>query len=190
MTQDPVSHLLQPENQLEIDLLLAPECRAGFFWGQPRPGHPEGLVLLHIREVLDNIDNMELTENDRKDLRIVAIVHDTFKVDQELLSHEGISVHHGHLAAHFLSQWAVSSRVKDIVYWHDEAFYCWKMAQMGMEKDALNRLYRLHNRLTTNWPFFNAFFQADTLTGDKDPSPLAWTNTCLPRLESQSLQLR
>lgn len=182
MPQDPVIHLLQPENQLEIDLLHSPECRSGFHWGKPRPGHPEGLVLLHIREVLDNIDEQELTLKDRHDLRIVAIAHDTFKIEQEQLSHDGITVHHGHLAAHFLSHWDVSSRVKDIVYWHDEAYYCWKMARLGMEKDALNRLNRLYDRLKDNWSFFEAFFNADTLTGDKDPAPLDWLKDCLPKV--------
>ncbi|MCF8238739.1 MAG: hypothetical protein K9I85_11315 [Saprospiraceae bacterium] len=182
MTQKPAFHLLRPETQLESDLLRTPEFEEGMMWGVPRPGHPEGMVLLHVREVLDNIEAQDLSPIDRRDLRLVAIAHDTFKYQQEALSHQGRSIDHGHLASSFLTQWEVPSRVREIVQWHDEAYYSWRMYKMGMAEDSVVRLTRLVERIHPWWSFFERFFQADTLTGDKDPTPLDWVNKWLPQV--------
>lgn len=48
--------LIKPETELERELLHTPEFQVGMCWGEPRFGHPEGKVGLHVREVLDNID--------------------------------------------------------------------------------------------------------------------------------------
>ncbi len=182
MTQKPVLQLLRPETQLETNLLLTPEFEEGMMWGKPRPGHPEGMVLLHVREVLDNLDAQDLSAIDRQDLRLVAIIHDTFKYQQEQLNQLGKSIHHGHLASRFLSQWDVPARVRELVHWHDEAYFSWRMFEMGMEMDSLARLAQLFERIKPWWSPFERFFQADTLTGDKDPAPLEWVNKWLPQV--------
>ena len=72
--------LLQPENPLEERLLTIPEFQYGLLWGEPRYGHPEGRVCLHVREVFDNIDLIPgLSADDRSRLRLIALSHDTFK---------------------------------------------------------------------------------------------------------------
>ncbi len=183
MTQEPDIHLLRPENQLEFDLLQTPEFREGMQWGKPRPGHPEGRVLLHVREVLDNIESLPLADADRVDLRLVAFAHDTFKYREDQLSHQGNPVHHGHLAARYLKQWNVPKRVQELVHWHDEAYYSWRMYQLGMEEDSLTRLSHLIQQLSPWWSLFEAFFRADTLTGDKDPAPLTWLKKWQPKVQ-------
>ena len=35
-----------------------PDWQRGVRWGRPRRGHPEGTVLAHIHEVLDNVDRL------------------------------------------------------------------------------------------------------------------------------------
>jgi hypothetical protein len=70
---------LQPETELEYMLLRDPEFTTGLGWGIPRYGHPEGEVYKHIREVLENVDLLQLAPKERQQLRLIAFAHDTFK---------------------------------------------------------------------------------------------------------------
>jgi len=80
-----IEELIKPETELEKLIVSDPEFIEGANWGKPRPGHPEGTVLLHIVEVLKNVDKLlENVHYDdavpiRKNLRLIAICHDTFK---------------------------------------------------------------------------------------------------------------
>ena len=174
MVIPPEMHLLQPETPLELELLSTLEFKEGLHWGVPRRGHPEGMVLLHVAEVLDNLQAMDLSSKDRETLRLVAICHDTFKYKEELLAYERHQQHHGILAADFIAQYVVDEVVLDLTRWHDEAYYAWRMTLMNMHEDASNRFAQLHERLQPHWTLYEAFFQADTLTGDKNPEPLKW----------------
>ncbi|MCO6485926.1 MAG: hypothetical protein J5I41_09165 [Saprospiraceae bacterium] len=166
--------MLTPENALERSLLAHPEFRQGLYWGIPRTGHPEGPVLYHIREVLDNIDAMVLPADDRRLLRWVAYAHDTFKYREEALRLRQVRIHHGQIAADFLSGFSVPATLIQLVHWHDEAYYAWRMHRRGEGAAATGRLHRLYDRLRPVWDLFLSFFQADTLTGDKNPEPLRW----------------
>lgn len=174
MAIPPEIHLLQPETALEMALLNTAEFNEGLHWGIPRKGHPEGMVLLHVAEVLDNLQAMSLSSKDRERLRLVAICHDTFKYKEELLAHERHQQHHGILAADYIAQFVVDEVVLDLTRWHDEAYYAWRMTLMNMHEDAAYRFAQLHERLQPHWSLYEAFFQADTLTGDKNPEPLRW----------------
>jgi hypothetical protein len=70
---------LVPETPLEERIVSDARWIAGASWGRPRPGHPEGQVRLHIAEVLANLDREGLDEEARSRLRVVALVHDTFR---------------------------------------------------------------------------------------------------------------
>jgi len=166
--------LLQPETHLEALLIRQPEFREGLAWGVPRRGHPEGPVLFHVEEVLANIEAMVLSTADRRVLRLVAICHDTFKFREAQLREERQRANHGHLAAEFLQRFPVNDLVRNLVRWHDEAFFAWRMHLMADTAGARNRLAALYDRLRPSWSLFQAFFQADTLTGDKNPEPLRW----------------
>jgi hypothetical protein len=66
--------LLQPETTLEEKLLAAPAFRKGLLWGEPRFGHPEGIVAFHVKEVLENIALIpRLSAADRSNLRLIAL---------------------------------------------------------------------------------------------------------------------
>ena len=54
-----IFEILQPETKLERELIEDEEFRKGLFWGKPRFGHPEGMVLYHIKEVLENIQQLQ-----------------------------------------------------------------------------------------------------------------------------------
>jgi len=70
---------LIPKTELERRIVADPEWQEGAAWGDPRPGHPEGAVAAHIEEVLSNVDDVAVDERDRERLRLVALIHDTFK---------------------------------------------------------------------------------------------------------------
>jgi hypothetical protein len=75
-----VEQVIQPESTLEKTLLTDPDLLTGLAWGKPRPGHPEGEVLSHVREVLDNVDKFSPDKGEiRSKLRFIAIVHDSLK---------------------------------------------------------------------------------------------------------------
>ena len=72
--------LLEIKNELEKKIISDPEWIKGSEWGMPREGHPEGKVKNHIRDVLENIEKLEdITQEEYKKLRLIALIHDTFK---------------------------------------------------------------------------------------------------------------
>ena len=97
------TQLLRPETDLERLLLSMPEFQEGLFWGEPRFGHPEGNVVFHVREVLDNIERLpkRFLEH-RESLRVIAFVHDTFKFREDKSQPRDWTRHHGILARQFL----------------------------------------------------------------------------------------
>lgn len=167
---------IRPETALERHLLRRPEIIAGMHWGLPRFGHPEGAVWRHVREVLDNVDRLtDLLDVDRRDLRLVTIVHDTFKYAEDKSEPRDWTRHHGILARAFVERYSDKPRVRLLAQWHDEAYYCWRLAALARRPNrSRQRLDRLVARFGAELPFFYRFFVCDTLTGDKTPVPLEW----------------
>ena len=165
--------LLQPETELEARLLEPPEFQEGLNWGKPRFGHPEGKVGLHVREVLDNVDNCAVNETARQQLRLIAIVHDTFKFREFQLGRR--VKHHGLLAREFMASFVNEPGLLDIIELHDEAFYCWRAAYFQHQLEAAaHRLEKLLETLGVNLPLYFDFYKCDTRTGDKIQAPLYW----------------
>lgn len=166
---------LWPETALERQLLAIPAFRRGLFWGVPRYGHPEGEVYKHIKEVLTNIDRLDLAGFRREQLRLIAFVHDSFKYCEDKRRPRDWSKHHAVLARQFLEQYTDDAEVLSIVEWHDEAYYCWRTAQLYHQPEAGHRrLRRLLDRIEGHLQLYYLFFKCDTLTGDKIKAPLHW----------------
>lgn len=167
-----VEELLQPETELERALLASEEFRKGLFWGKPRYGHPEGKVLYHIREVLDNVEKLHIDPTTRANLRIITFVHDTFKY---LEDKSDWSKHHSILARKFMEEYINDQSVLDIIELHDEAYYSWRLKVLyNREKDGQKRLDRLIDCIGDQMQLYYLFFKCDTKTGDKTQSPLYW----------------
>ena len=168
--------LIDPVNDLERELLALPEFQRGYNWGKPRFGHPEGLVGLHVIEVLKNIDDLPFDNDFLEDLRLIAIAHDTFKYKEfELLKNGKPKIHHGLIARRFLEDYIFDEKLLDIIERHDEAFHIWRThhvfnnPELAAKKlDALASDYTLHHDLYCN------FFRVDTYTGDKLQAPFLW----------------
>lgn len=164
------------ETDLERLIAAQPEWRTGVVWGTPRRGHPEGAVGNHIADVLANVDREATSPEERRRLRLAALVHDTFKYRApEGSARVGSDEHHGSLAAKFLARFVDDEALVELVRWHDEAFAAWLgMSRRGKRERAEARARALIERLGPSLDLYLRFFRADNATGDKSPRAVAW----------------
>lgn len=169
--------LLRPETELEQHLLSLPEFQVGLLWGRPRFGHPEGEIAFHVREIWANIDRIEhLSKETRRQLRLIALVHDTFKYAEERTRPRNWAQHHGPLARRFLEKYTDERAVLDVVEAHDDAYYAW----LGHKSEAFRRenpdktLEHLLKKVNHCLQLYYLFFKCDTQTGDKIQAPVHW----------------
>jgi len=175
-TEISIDELLRPENNLEIALLKDRELKNGLFWGTPRFGHPEGQIIYHIREVLDNVEALNVDRQTREQLRLITMVHDSFKYMEDKISYpRDWSKHHGKYARKFFEKYSDDDHLLELVELHDEAFYCWRLSELKNDpKSARHRMNSLITRLNGDMQMFYLFFKCDTMTGDKNQAPLKW----------------
>lgn len=168
--------LLNLETDLELAIAKEPDFVKGLFWGKPRFGHPEGMVVLHIQEVLENVDRISSHPDTRSQLRLITLAHDTFKFQEDKDSRpRDWTKHHGVLAKIFMSRFTQDQAVLDILELHDEAYYCWRLEHIYRDAGASRiRLAELLNKLGDNLQLYYLFFKCDTRTGDKNQAPLLW----------------
>lgn len=166
---------LKPETTLECELLEQPCFKDGLFWGVPRYGHPEGEVIYHIKEVLDNIDKLDVSTDCRAMLRLVAFIHDTFKYKEHKGFPRDWTQHHAILARQFAEGFIHDQKLLDIIELHDEAYHIW--IQFEIKKNKVNGQKRLDaflNKMNGSIQFYYLFFKCDTQTGDKNQAPVKW----------------
>ena len=172
---DGLERLLLPNNELESSLLKFSDFRYGMLWGEPRFGHPEGKVAYHVREVLNNVDQLDILAHQREKLRLIAIVHDTFKYEEARTIAQGNRIHHGIFAKSFFSEFIDDDELLTIIELHDEAYYCWRMIQNNNDYDGgMKRLDSLLQKIDGFLQLYYMFFKCDTRTGDKIQVPLKW----------------
>lgn len=176
--------VLRPETDLEHRLLRQPALRHGLLWGVPRYGHPEGEVFKHVREVLDNIDQLVISARDRERLRLVAYVHDAFKYNEDKGHPRDWSRQHGVLARRFLEKFTDDHPTLLLTEWHDEAYYAWRDAHLFRQPEqAEERWARLLKLVEGHHQLYYLFFKCDTLTGDKNLAPLYWFEEHFPEIK-------
>lgn len=176
--------VLRPETAMEWQFLRDPDFRRGLNWGIPRFGHPEGEVYKHIREVLDNIDRLDVSADEREKLRLITFVHDTFKHLEDKSYPRDWSRHHGVYARRFLEKYSDDPALLDIVELHDEAYYAWRHKHLyHQHHEGSERLQRLLDRMGDNLQLYYLFFKVDTQTGDKNQAPLKWFEMVVKEIE-------
>lgn len=177
--------LLQPQTHLEKHLLGVAEFRKGLFWGKPRFGHPEGMVVFHIKEVLDNIHKLQVDDDTREQLRTIAYSHDTFKyLEEKIGKGPDRSNHHSVLARKFMEDYITDQNVLDVIEYHDEAYYCWRLQHLyNRKEEGTARMNEMLSKLNGNIQLFYLFFKCDTRTGDKIQAPLHWFENTVDRIE-------
>lgn len=170
-----IEDLLQPETEIERLIMADESWRTGVLWGTPRYGHPEGMVLLHIREVLDNVDKAAPEPSLlREQLRLITLTHDSFKYLEDRSTPRKLKKHHAYLAYRFAQQYITDEAVLNTILLHDNIYYAW-LALNYQRPDAAEKLLRVvYGRLGQDMPLFYLFFKCDTLTGDKTLEPVEW----------------
>jgi len=176
--------LLKPETDLERAFLEDDDFMAGLFWGKPRFGHPEGEVVYHIREVLDNVDKLDIDAKMRRRLRIVTFVHDTFKHIEDRSIPRDWTRHHAALAANFLAKFTDEQILLDVTALHDEAYYAWRAIHLyDKEESGQKRMNDLIKTVGKDLQLFYLFFKCDTQTGDKVQAPVRWFEETVKEIE-------
>ena len=170
-----ITAALQPETALEKQLIDNIDIQKGMLWGEPRKGHPEGAVYIHIKEVLANIDKLTIDNRTRKQLRLIAFTHDTFKSIEDKTHPRDWSKHHSILARQFMDNWTKDASVLDVIELHDEVYHIWRLFHL-YKKNELGeaRKAAFLERIGPNLPLYYLFFKCDTETGDKDLGSLRW----------------
>ena len=177
MNEKEIKELLKPETELEKRIISDPEFIEGANYGKPRNGHPEGQVVYHIREVLDNVDRMQ-DQTYRADLRLIALIHDTFKFKVDQTKPRAGMNHHAMIARKFAEKFIqIPEYVFDIIELHDEAYNAWQ--QGGRKGDwykAEKRADELLGRLQTDHRIhlYLEFYYCDNNTGDKEQENYVW----------------
>lgn len=170
-----------PEDDCERRLAADPELVAGLAWGRPRPGHPEGSVGAHVRDLLRTIDDDGWTGDARRDLRFLALVHDSFKYRvHEWMPKTGRN-HHAARARRFAERFTGDERLLATLELHDRPYNLWKkMRRRGsLDEEAFDEmLSRIPDR-----ELFLRFIELDGSTEGKDPEPLEWFRSELDRRE-------
>ncbi len=180
-----IENLLRPETELERRLLNTQEFQEGMLWGKPRFGHPEGKVVFHVAEVLENINKLELESSDREILRLIALVHDTFKYKEETFEHpRSWEQNHAHLAKEFLKNYVNDPFILNLVEFHDSAYFAWRNIFLYQQTEkGFERIEKLRKCFKDRFQLFYLFFKCDTRTGDKNQAPLKWFEAAFCEIE-------
>ncbi len=172
----------ETETELEKDICADPEWQQGIIWGKPRTGHLEGPVMYHIADVLANVDRHATTEEERRALRLIALVHDACKYRVDLLKPKIGENHHAFIARKFAERYIHDPALLDVIELHDEAYNSWRLGALrGKWDEAEAQANRLVTRLGSSLPLYIRFFRCDNQTASKDRAPLVWFEQFLRR---------
>lgn len=168
-----IQEIIKPENDQEKAIVADPDFIVGTAYGRPRRGHPEGEVIYHIKEVLANVDKYS-NEYNRKQLRLIAIIHDTFKYKVDRTKPKIGENHHAMIARRFAEKYHLFPDILEVIELHDEAYNSWQMGAKKSWYHAEERATKLLDRLNGNIPLYITFYMCDNLTGDKERDNYDW----------------
>ncbi len=173
-----IEDIIKPENEVEKSIASNPDFEEGALYGKIRRGHPEGQVIYHIKEVLTNIDQYAETEDERKALRLIAMVHDTFKHKVDRSMPKSGENHHGMIARRFTEKFIPADQdILQIIQRHDDAYNAWSKGDRdGDWTAAENRVIRLIDGLLMEGivDLYAKFYRCDNETGDKTQKCYDW----------------
>lgn len=127
--------------------------------------------------MLANVDREATSADERRRLRLAALVHDAFKYRaREGSAPVGSPGHHGSHAAQFLARFVDDDELLSVVMWHDEAFAAWLTAVRRHSRTrGEHRVRALVRRLGPDAiRLYTRFFRADNATDGKSPKAVEW----------------
>lgn len=170
--------IIKPETTLESVIISDPLFVLGASWGVPRRGHPEGQVIYHIEEVLNNVDKYS-EGSTREKLRLIALTHDTFKFKVDETKARSGENHHAMIARRFAETYIDDAQVLDVIELHDEAYNAWVKGRNSDWLKAEARLNALIDRLGDTLPLYRVFYRCDNETGNKRQDNYIWFESYL-----------
>lgn len=162
-------NILLLETLMEKEIMKTDELIKGLMWGEPRPGHSEGQVVYHVKEIFDMINKKNYSATERELFRLIALVHDSFKYQVDLKKPKTGDNHHGWYARQFAGKFIQDENILEIIQWHDEPF---NIHRCGKSKQE-SRLETLLGR-PIDWKMFIGFISMDYRTGDKNNDSADW----------------
>jgi hypothetical protein len=175
--KEKIKQIVKPENGIETAICNDAEFITGASYGKPRKGHPEGQVIYHVKEVLENIDRFYGEDPDRTDLRFIALVHDTFKHKVDRNKPKVGANHHGTIARVFAQKFSQDHKLLSIIERHDEAYNAWSQGgRKGNWYKAEERANTLIQGLLIEGGLglYIKFYRCDNATGDKEQDNYDW----------------
>lgn len=168
-----------PESERECRVTSDPDLLDGLAWGEPRDGHPEGRVAMHVSHLLEALDGWDEPPDRREKLRFISLVHDTFKGDVvERLPKVGRN-HHADRARRFAERYTDDVGVLGTIQHHDRPYALWrKMRRTGGVDE---RGFRKMLNDITDIALFIRFVELDGSTEGKKPDPVVWLRGELAR---------
>lgn len=184
---------IEAHSDLEVAIMEDETWQEGLFFGKPRYGHPEGKIIKHIHEVLENVESLYYCNHchsveEYHNLRLITLIHDTFKHKVDANKPAIGENHHAFIARKFAEKYISDTEVLDIIELHDEAYHAWReIAQKNNPTRSQERFQNLLARLDNHLELFYKFFVCDTQTGDKNQDSLRWfeQKTGLERIDAK-----
>ena len=190
MKREDIELLISPKTHTETQIINDSEFITGVLWGKPRPGHPEGEVLLHVKEVLDNVDKYFKEDRDWVSLRLISIIHDSFKYKVDRDKHKSGENHHAMIARRFAEKYIENTSLLDIIELHDEIYNSFMMIERKNNvRGAEKRIDTLIERLGDNFDLFVKFTKCDSETGDKELSCNIWFKNLMQEKHNKQINL-
>ena len=161
-----------PEGALESTLVREPELIEGLNWGKPRRAHPEGAVGNHVADLLREVDRSGESGERRALLRVVALVHDSFKYAVVPWRPRTGENHHAMRARRFMERFTDDERILATIELHDRPYAIWRRTRRrsrarSKQLDAV--LARIPDPA-----LFLRFVEIDGASEAKNPEPIRW----------------
>ena len=145
---------------------------AGWAWGAPRRGHPEGSVGHHVADLLATLERWGETGERRAELRFVSLVHDSLKFAVSPWLLRVGENHHAMRARRFAEDYTDAERLLVTIELHDRPYYLWRTKRIfrRSERRGLDVLCRR----VDDPELFLRFVELDGSTEGKNPDPIEW----------------
>jgi hypothetical protein len=159
-----------------IEAILAdPRYLKNIEYGEPRSGHPEGKVKVHIADLEANLEKLRergISDDEYWKLKFMIHVHDTFKAeaaeDVRILDPRS----HASLARKYAGHFTEDADLLNMIQFHDENFALWNQFDRSGSYD-MRRFQKLLDTIR-DWDLFLMFVIIDGSTAGKDRSKLEW----------------
>lgn len=161
-----------PESELERRVTEDPELLEGLAWGEPRDGHPEGSVAAHVEDLLEELDAWDEPDERRAHLRLIALVHDSFKGDVIEKLPKVSRNHHADRARRFAERYTDHVDILCTIQHHDRPYALWRKMRRkgGLDERGFQKMLDE----ITDIALFVRFVELDGSTEGKTRDPIVW----------------